>query len=135
MPGGAGTEDYAVASAALRYLAPSWRIKAEWIEGRDLRGVLGRDESIYYVHGGYNLSPTFELVARHYAGRSVLGSVSTTLGNTYIGITKYFHHSDTVRTRLQANYVLASGDRLDYQGVRGFRDDTILVQLQFYAEK
>jgi hypothetical protein len=131
--GGPDTSDYAVNDVAVRYTTNTWAVKSEWIDGHDIRGDASRDESVYYIHGSYRVTPKLEIVARHYDGTSRLGASSTELSNTYLGFTRHFGMSEQVDTRLQVNYVLAGHDRLNYTGVRGFRDDSVFVQLQVHA--
>jgi hypothetical protein len=132
--GGANTADYRVTDLALRYSGSGWDTKIEWIEGRDVRGSAGRDERVYYVHGGYALSRKLELVARYYDGRSTLGGPSTRLTNTYLGVTAKVIEHERLTGRLQINYVIAGGDEAAYTGVRGYRDDAALIQLQLFLD-
>ncbi|MDX1563412.1 MAG: hypothetical protein R3305_10825, partial [Gammaproteobacteria bacterium] len=133
--GGPGTADYEVADFGLRYMADGWNAKFEWIDGENVRGNSLREEDVFYVHGGYSLNPRLELVARHYEGESRIAGSATELGNTYLGITWQAHESERLYGRLQVNYVMASGDEAAYTGVRGFRDDAVLVQFQFDVRK
>jgi hypothetical protein len=128
--GGPGSSDYSVSDFAVRYTTDAWTFKTEWIDGHHVRGDPARDESVYYAHGGYRLSPQLELVARHYDGKSRISGTSTELSNTYLGFSRHFGHTEKVDTRLQINYVIAGHDRTRYTGVRGFRDDAVFVQLQ-----
>ena len=64
-----------------------------------------------------------------------LASSSTTLGNTYLGLTTYVFSAGRLTTRLQVNYVLAAGDPQSYSGISGYRDNTFLLQLQIEAHK
>lgn len=133
--GGPGTADYRVSDFGVRYRRDDWTAKAEWIDGRNVRGNPLRDEDAYYVHGGYALSETFELVARHYKGTSRIGASSTELSNTYLGFSWQPLGAERMNGRVQVNYVIAGGDDGAYTGVRGYRNDTVLVQFQLYAEK
>jgi hypothetical protein len=132
--GGPNTMDYTVSNLGLRFSREGWTVKAEWIEGHDVLGIDGREEEVHYVHVTRELRPGLELVARHYTGRSHVSSETTDLDNTYIGLTKHFARQTRLQTRLQANYVFAGGDRSTYTGLRGFREDALLVQLQLYFE-
>ncbi|MDH3265749.1 MAG: OprO/OprP family phosphate-selective porin [Gammaproteobacteria bacterium] len=126
---GPGSMEYAVTNLALRFSRAPWTIRAEWTQGRDALSVADRKETVYYLHGAYKLTPTMELVARHYEGHSRIGPAPTDLDNTFIGLTKHFAGQSRLRTRLQVNYVFARGDRDTYTGLRGFREDALLVQL------
>ena len=132
--GGPGTADYEVADFALAYSRDRLTLKTEWIDGSNVRGDPNRDEQVYYLHGGYRLNNDFELIARHYDGTSRLSSVSTGLTNTYLGFSWWPYRSDRIEGRLQVNYVLIGGDEIAYTGVRGFRDDGLLVQFQLNIE-
>jgi hypothetical protein len=131
--GGPGSADYRVHDFGLRYAGEGWNAKFEWIDGQNVRGDVLRDEDVVYIHGSYTLKPEFELVARHYEGQSRIAGSQTELGNTYFGFTWQAHRSARVSGRLQVNYVVASGDEIAYTGVRGFRDNGVLVQFQFDA--
>ena len=132
--GGPNTPDYSVSNFAVSYSSAPWTVKAEWTEGQDVRGVAGREETVHYLHITRELKPGLEFVARHYTGKSRVASATTELDNTYVGVTKHFASQSRLQTRLQANYVFANGDRSTYSGLRGFREDALLVQLLFYFE-
>jgi hypothetical protein len=112
-----------------------WNVKAEWIEGRDVRGLAGWTERVYFVHGGYRLRPSLEVVARLYNGKSTVAGATTDLTNSYLGVTAHIVETGRFDGRLQVNYVAAGGDETRYSGVSGYRDDAILIQFQIYAEK
>jgi hypothetical protein len=132
--GGPSTADYRVTDFGFRYVRDRWSAKLEWIEGRGVFGVEGFDSRVYYVHGGFRPNPKWELVARHYDGRSALASAATSLTNTYLGATARLFEHERLDVRLQLNYVIAGGDRALYTGVRGYRDDALLIQLQLFTE-
>jgi hypothetical protein len=133
--GGPGTADYDVSDFAMAFRDRGWVLKAEWVEGNEVRGIQGRDERVYYLHGAYRLRPNLELLARHYNGESTLASGRTALGNTFLGITTHLFPDSRLTTRLQVNYVLASGDETAYTGLSGYRDNTILLQLQIETSR
>lgn len=133
--GGPGTETYRATDAGVRYTAAKWNAKAEWLEGRGVHGDPSRTESVYYVHGAYSLSDRVEFVARHYAGRSDVAGVGTRLTNDYVGATLHLFNTARMNGRFQANYVFAGEHEDRYSGVSGYRDDTLLVQFQIYAEE
>jgi hypothetical protein len=128
--GGPGTADYDVDDIAMSFRDRGLVLKAEWVEGSDIRGVTGWDERVYYLHGAYRLRPNLELLARRYSGESTLNSGITDLANTYLGLTTHLFPGSRLMTRLQFNYVLASGDKAAYTGLSGYRDNTVLLQLQ-----
>jgi len=128
--GGPGTADYQVIDFAAAYRSDRWSLKAEWIDGSNVRGNVNRDEDVWFAHAGHMLNENFELIARHYAGTSHLNGVSTRLSNTYLGFNWWPYRSERMTGRLQVNYVLAGGDESGYTGVRGFRSDGLLLQFQ-----
>ena len=132
--GGPATLDYSATNFSLHFAGEAWTFKAEWTAGHDIRGASGRDETVHFVHAGYQLSPKLELVARHYSARSRVAATGTNLDNTYIGFTRHFDTQSRMQTRLQANYVFANGDRATYTGLLGFRENALLVQLQLYFQ-
>jgi hypothetical protein len=133
--GGPGTATYESTDAGFRYNGSNWNAKIEWIEGRGVRGDAGREETVYYLHGGYTVTPVMELVARHYSGRSDLAGTTTRLANTFLGVSARLFASARSNGRLQVNYVFAGADTGQYSGVSGYRDDSLLVQFQVYVEK
>ena len=133
--GGQGSRDYAVSDLAIGLVADNWTLKLEWTDGHDIQGVADWDERVYYLHGGYRLRPGLELVGRYYDGENRLAGTSTELTNTYLGLTANLLDSGVFLIRLQANYVAAGGDGSAYTGLRGFRDDAILLQVQIEAKK
>lgn len=133
--GGPGTRDYEVGDVAISFRDRGWTLKAEWIEGRDIRGVADWNERVYYLHGAYRIRPALEILARHYAGESRLPSGATELRNTYLGLTALLQEHSRMTTRLQVNYVVAGGDEVTYTGLSSYRDDTLLVQLQVRTQR
>lgn len=133
--GGPGTLDYDVADIATSFSSNGWVFKAEWTEGRRIRGVGDWDERVYYLHGAYRLRPDLELLVRHYEGESVRSGSTTDLSNTYLGLSRFFFSETRFPIRLQVNYVVAGGDGIDYTGIGGYRGDALLVQLQLEAHE
>lgn len=133
--GGPGTRTYRVSDAAVSFRRHDWNAKVEWIEGQDIRGATGWVERVYYFHGAYRLGPRLELVARYYRGRNTLSEASTELSNTYLGATAHVWSNGPMSGRLQVNYVVAGDDGTGYTGLRGFRDDAILLQFQVEASR
>jgi hypothetical protein len=130
--GGPGTASYAATNAGFRYRGTRWNSKVEWIDGQGVLGDAGRSENVYYVHGALTLSPTIELVARHYAGRSDISGTATQLTNTFLGATFRVFETPRMNGRLQANYVIAGAEEIQYTGISGYRGDAVLVQFQLY---
>lgn len=133
--GGPQTLDFELSDVAVSFRDRGWTFKAEWADGQDIQGVEGWDERVYYLHGAYRIRPNLELLVRHYTGVNLLGANSTELQNIYFGLTTNIYPNSRLSTRLQFNYVAAGGDQLSYTGLRGYKDDTFLVQLQVQASK
>jgi len=133
--GGPGTSSYEAADVGLAFRKNRWNAKVEWIEGSGIQGIADWTETVYYLQAAYALRPTLELVARHYEGRSDLGGSSTRLSNAFLGFTAWLLETGRMSGRLQVNYVLAGHDTAPYTGLSGYRQDTLLVQFQIYAEK
>ncbi len=129
--GGANTRDYDVVDLGASYTAGPWNFRAEWIDGSNVRGVAGRDESVGYFHVGYRLTPRWELVGRHYDGESKIGAQRTSLTNTFVGANYAVFDNESSSVRLQINYLKVGGSEATYTGVRGFRADAVLAQLQW----
>lgn len=131
--GGPGTGTYRVADLSLRYRRQKFNLELECINGSGIRGDRNRDERVCYAHAAFDPAAKLELVARHYVGSSSLGTVTTRLGNTHLGATWRIFDRDPFRGQLQATWVLVDGNAAAYTGVRAYREDTFLVQLQLYT--
>lgn len=133
--GGPISQDYRVSDFGFRYFGEGWNTKFEVVEGHHVRGISGFTERVYYMQGAYALNPRLELIVRHYAGTSELAGATTSLTNTYFGMTlKAFEH-EHFEGRLQVNLIAVGGDETAYSGVRGRRSDALMVQFQLYADK
>ena len=126
------SDDYEVVDVGLAWRQGAWTLKGEWIDGDNVLGVDGREQTVAYAHLGWKLCPPLEFVARHYTGGSSLpGGAEFDLDNTYLGVNIWPKALAHASLRLQINYVIASGDTPDNtQFLAGFRDDAILTQLQ-----
>ena len=126
-----GGQDYKVNDFAVRYKGGPLTVKAEYIKGTDVRNTAGRDETVWYLHGGYQINKTIELVARHYAAKRE--DSDRKLTNTYLGV-NLFLGSNKTNGRLQLNYVMTGGDdagsSTPYNGLGGYTDSAILAQYQ-----
>ena len=132
--GAALSEDYDVTDLAVRWKSGPWMAKFEHINGENLMGAKGTEQTVWYVHGTYKLSPKIDLVARHYDGEyETAAGVKTDLTNTFIGATFYLGSTRT-NGRLQVNFVSTGGDDMGsltpFGGLGGYKDDAILVQYQ-----
>lgn len=106
---GPGTEDYKVTDFAARYKGGPLTVKAEYIKGTDVGGVNNVDQTVWYVHGGYQINKTVELVVRHYDGKIEYTGGSDKLTNTWLGVNLFLGSTKT-NGRLQLNYVMTGGD-------------------------
>lgn len=131
--------DYSVWDIGARYKVNNLTLKGEYIAGNDVKGVNGQDETVWYLHAGYRFLPMVEGVVRHYQAKYEKGSVSSDLGNTYLGLNIFFNPASIYQARLQLDYVIASGDDgwgansyVKQSGVvtKGYADNVILVQFQ-----
>ena len=123
--------DYDVTDVAVRYKSGPLTVKAEYITGSNVLHVQGRDETVWFLHGGYMLNKTTELVARYYSGKR--DDTNTKLSNLFLGVNLFLGSTKT-DGRLQINYVVTGGDdagsSTPYNGLAGYRDNALLVQYQ-----
>jgi len=115
--------------------------KVEIFLSKNLQGVKGWDENTYAITATYYITPTIETAFKHIQGSSEKYSLKTDLGNTYIGINYFINPFDTYMNRnskrmrnahrLQFNYVLTSGDTTIWNGLKGYKDNTWLIQYQY----
>lgn len=126
--GGPGTKDYKVWDVAVAYFIHNLTLKAEYIDGSNIYGEDGYDESVWYAHVGYRFTPRFEGVVRHYQGHAKPSD--TDLGNTYFGLNIYLNPKHKYNSRIQLNYVLASGDKDTWGGLKAYTGNAVLAQYQ-----
>jgi len=115
--------------------------KFEYFNAQNLRGVNNWDETTFAITGTYFITDTLEFATKHIQGHSKKDGVETDLGNTYIGFNYYLETTNNKMDivsknkknahRIQLNYVVASGDTDDWNGLKGYKDDAILAQYQF----
>ncbi|GEM_PF-1851226 len=104
-------EDYQVYGLGLRgQPASGVTLKAEWISGSNVQHVDGRDRDVWYVHGGYMLTPGIEGVVRHYTSSFDGGGVDADLGETWLGANFFLTPASPHQTRIQLAVVVPSGD-------------------------
>ena len=135
------TENYRVFNAGIDSHLGRGNIKAEYFDSENIRGVDGWDESAVSLTGTYYVTDTLEFATKHIQGSATKGGVDTDLGNTYIGFNFYLEPANSKMDRMskkkrnqhrvQLNYVVASGDKKEWNGLKGYRDDAILAQYQF----
>lgn len=120
---------YKVWDVAGRYKTGPITAKFEYISGQDIKGKVGDDEAVWYLHGGYKINKMIEAVARFYsASYSPATGSSSSLSNLYIGANVFFAKHDA---RIQVNYVVAGGDTDTYNGKSGgYTDNVLLAQFQ-----
>jgi hypothetical protein len=139
--GGKGTDDYKSLNFGVdSHFGPA-NVKFEMYRSENLKGVTDWDENTYALTGTYYMTDTMELAVKHIQGESEKSNVSTELGNTYLGFNYYINPFDNKMSRgakrkrnahrIQLNYVVASGDTDDWNGLKGYSDNAILAQYQY----
>jgi len=123
------SRDYHVTGVAGSWAAGDFTLKWEYLAGRDLRGVAGSDQDVYYLHGGWRVRPVLELVVRHYKGDADTPAGESQLANAFYGV-NVFLGSERANARLQINYLDADRDGGAWTGIGGFTSDALLMQLQ-----
>lgn len=115
--------------------------KFEYYDGQNIQGIDGWDESSSAITGTYYVTDTIELALKHIQGSAEKSNLKTDLGNTYMGFNVYLAPVNNKMGRgekrkrnahrIQLNYVVASGDKKEWNGLGGYRDDAILGQYQY----
>ncbi len=110
-------EDYTVMDLGLKSQPmPNLTLKAEYLQASNVGHADGRDQTVWYVHGGYEFTPMMEGVVRHYNstadtdGAFASGEDSATLSETYVGLNVFLNPEKHHEARIQLNYILPSGD-------------------------
>ena len=135
--GGLDTEDYSVYDVGISSEFGKWELKAEYINGNNIRGVDSWDSDAYFLSGGYMLADNLQGVVRYYSATSdKVDLPSATLRNTIIGLNWYlsplrYKPRDLQRHKIVLNYILAGGDIDEWTGVSGFKDDAWVIQWQY----
>lgn len=133
----AGFDDYTVMDVGFGMKMGANTIKAEYISGTSVQGIKDQDETVWFLHYGYSIGKTYEVLVRHYQADAddFTGGSSTSLANTYLGV-NFFLGSNRTNGRLQLNYVITGGDNAGsaptYTGLatKGYMDDVFLAQYQ-----
>ena len=135
------TEDYSSVNFGVDSHFGRANAKFEYFDAQNIKGVDGWDESTYALTGTYYVTDTFELALKHIQGNATKANIETDLGNTYLGINYYLSPFDNKMSRgakrkrnahrLQLNYVVASGDKEEWNGLGGYGDDAWLAQYQY----
>lgn len=127
--GTTGTEDYTVYDIGAIYDNPTFRVRAEFLDAMDIRGVKDQDATTYFLEGSYKTNKTYELTVRYENSDAETAAGDTDLQNTFLGVTIFL--DSKTNGRIQLNYVTSSGDESTFPGFGGgFRDDAILTQYQ-----
>jgi len=137
------TEDYKVFDIGVASEIWKWglEMKLEYIQGTNIRGEDGRDQSTVVGTVGWMFVPQAEVVLKTYQAEAErVGEEKTKLGNTYIGINVFPYrvtdkHRDLQRHKIVVNYVFVNGDDVDsddsFSGLGGYDSDTFGVQWQY----
>jgi hypothetical protein len=153
---GEETEDYKVIDfgIASELLESKLELKGEYINGTDIRGIPGYDQTTYVLTAGYRFVPSAQFMVKTYQAEADLfdpvdnESFNSKLGNTFIGFNLFFarlgsSHRDLQRNKIVVNYIYVNGDGKDlildenaepipsWIGLGGFADDTLAVQWQY----
>jgi len=141
VPLSSDTKDYKALNFGVDSHLGKGNVKFEYFDAQNLQGVDNWDESTFSITGTYFISDELELASKHIQGTSKKDGVETDLGNTYIGFNYYLEPANNKMDRLskkkknshriQINYVMANGDRDDWNGLKGYRDNAVLAQYQF----
>jgi len=127
--GTVGSEDYRVVDVGAIYNNPNFRVRIEFIDAMDIRGVKNQNATTYFLEGSYKANKTYELTVRYENSDAETTGSDTNLQNTFLGVTVFLDSS--TNGRIQLNYVTSSGDEATFPGFGGgFRDDAILSQYQ-----
>ncbi len=143
--GTAGTEDYKVMNFGLDSHFDRANVKAEYYDVENIRGIKGWDMTTLALTGTYYLTDTLEAAVKYIGGSaSHLTKTDADASNTFLGLNYYINPKNNKmdrksrrgrnQHRIQANYVLASGDTTDFDALDAgsfFAEDTILLQYQF----
>jgi hypothetical protein len=139
--GGVDTEDYEVWDFGVASEWNDWEFKFEYINGDNIQGEDGREQSCAVLTVGYLFHPAWQVVVKTYqAEHERVGYEDTDLGNTYFGFNIFparvsDKHRDLQRHKIVVNYVFTNGDDEGstnvWDGIGGYIDDTFGVQWQY----
>ena len=131
------SEDYDVWDIGARFKQGPIRIRAEYIDGSDVRGEKDWDEEAWFIEGAYRMSDLVEGVVRWQNAEcddcEGKPGIDQELSRFEVGLNLFLGQNDR-NGRVQLNYVNVGRDEEDYSGVAGGSDnkyDAILGQLQF----
>ncbi|HEC98092.1 MAG TPA: porin [Nitrospirae bacterium] len=113
LPGNVASKDYSVLDVGAAYTIQGATLKTEYIDGKNVEGVDGKDQSVWYLHAGYQFTPMYEGVIRYYKGKAdASNGTSTSLGNTFIGLNIYLNPAKKYASRIQLTMCLQVGIRI-----------------------
>ena len=136
-------EDYKVLNLGLDSHFSGYNFKAEYY---DVSGIQGADidRNTLALTGTYYITDTIEFAVKHIMGETDNAGVETDGSNTYLGLNYYINPKNNKmsrkarrgrnRHRIQLNYVVAGGDKENFDNTGGgkyYQDDVILAQYQF----
>jgi hypothetical protein len=131
------TEDYEVFDIGFNSFLVDGRLhwNLEYINGSNVRGVDGWDQSSIAGTLAWMFTPQVQGVIRHYVANEERGEESD-LGNTYIGMNFYLEPLSSSHRKLQnhkivVNYVFPSGDDDTWNGIGGYKEEAYIMQWQF----
>jgi len=132
------TEDYEVWNVGMIYKNGPVHLRAEYIDGENVRGRDGYDEQSWYVMAAYRFNDMVEGVVRYQDAEcdNCRGTANRDqdLDRFEVGVNLFLGPTEQMG-RLQLNYVSVGGDEEDYVGRAGGSDnryDAILGQLQLH---
>ncbi len=131
-----GSEDYEVFDLGAMYKNGPARIRAEYIDGENVKGMDGFDEQSWFVEGGYKFADIAEAVARYQQSEcdDCDGAVGADeeLSRMEVGLNLFLGPTDRTG-RVQLYYADVGDDEEDYSGIAGGgnnRYDMVGAQLQ-----
>mgnify|MGYP005719239755 CR=1 FL=1 len=130
------SHDYRLWTAGVDFNYRNWNLAGEYLKGSNLFGTGDRDQTTWWAQIGYRYK-MWKPWVRHYSTESVgvvgtafLTDENTDLGNTHIGITAYLDRNNDHNNNLKLAYVIASGDKNEWNGQGGYNADVGILQWQ-----
>lgn len=131
------SEDYKVFDIGVASEFGKWELKGEYINGTNIKGADDRNQDCLTLSAGFMVTKNVQAVIKHHAANSDHPtSGDTSLGNTYMGVNIYlspikYKPRDLQRHKLVLNYIMSSGDELEWNGMGGYKDDGFVLQWQY----
>jgi hypothetical protein len=101
---------------------PNLTLKAEYLSATNVGNVEDRDQTVWYLHGGYEFTPMVEGVLRHYSSTAEDGNnLDHTATETWVGANIFLNPEKHHEARIQLFYAMPGGDDQDsdYSNVAG----------------